>query len=150
MSDPEQLAGLETREMEIVDRFGDWHHLIGLKAHEQFWKEGFEMTSRKDFRSECSVQHVRLIGLNSAIVQGKVSCDENRTEGWRGHSAIFRNSYVGRRQGPRHVANFCAGHCATEFPGARTGKYSLFWPNVGFEVREASKTWSHRRWIALR
>jgi len=117
--------------MEIVERFGDWHHLIRLKAHEQFWKEGFEMTSRKDFRSECSVQHVRLIGLNSAIVPGKVSSDENRTEGWRGHSAIFRNSYVGRRQGPRHVANFCAGHCATDSQEQEQGSTPSFGQTSG-------------------
>jgi len=46
-SDPERLAALETPEMEIVDRFGDWHHLIGLNAREHFWKDGFDMTSRK-------------------------------------------------------------------------------------------------------
>jgi len=63
------LAALETREMEIVDRFGDWHHPIGLEAREQFWKDGIDMTSRKDFRPECTVQHVRLIGLNAAVVQ---------------------------------------------------------------------------------
>ena len=68
-SDPERLAALETREMEIVDRFGDWHHPIGLEAREQFWKDGIDMTSRKDFRPECTVQHVRLIGLNAAVVQ---------------------------------------------------------------------------------
>jgi len=55
--------------MQIVDRFGDWHHPIGLEAREQFWKDGIEMTSRKDFRPECTVQHVRLIGLNAAVVQ---------------------------------------------------------------------------------
>ena len=68
-SDPERLAALETREMEIVDRFGDWHHPIGLEAREQFWKDGIDMTSRKDFRPKCTVQHVRLIGLNAAVVQ---------------------------------------------------------------------------------
>ena len=68
-SDPERLAALETREMEIVDRFGDWHHPIGLEAREQFWKDGIDMTSRKDFRPECTVQHVRLTGLNAAVVQ---------------------------------------------------------------------------------
>jgi hypothetical protein len=72
-SDPGRLAALETREMEIVDRFGDWHDLLGLNAREQFWKEGFEITSRKDFRPECSVLHVRLIGLTAAIAQVKVS-----------------------------------------------------------------------------
>jgi len=55
--------------METVDRFGDWHHPIGLEAREQFWKDGIDMTSRKEFRPECTVQHVRLIGLNAAVVQ---------------------------------------------------------------------------------
>src|SRR5262249_12984318 len=72
-SEARLLAALETREMEIVERFGDWHGLLGLQGREQFWKEGFEMTSRKDFRLECSVLHVPLIGLTSAIAQVKVS-----------------------------------------------------------------------------
>jgi hypothetical protein len=76
MGNPERLAALETQEMEIVDRFGDWHHLIGIKAREHFWEDGFEMTSRKDFRPECSVQHVRLIGRNVAIVEVTVSFDD--------------------------------------------------------------------------
>ena len=74
-SDPKRLAALETGEFDIVDRFGDWHDLIGLKAREQFWNDGFEMTSRKDFRPECSVQHVRRIGLNAAIAQVALSYD---------------------------------------------------------------------------
>ena len=75
-SDPERLAALETPEMEIVDRFGDWHHLIGLKARAQFWKDGFDMTSSKDFHPECFIQHARLTGLKAAIAQVTVSYDE--------------------------------------------------------------------------
>jgi len=75
--------------MEIVDRFGDWHDLLGLKIREQFWKEGFEITSRKDFCPECSVLHVRLIGLATAIAQVKGG---NRVERWHPHSVIFGNS----------------------------------------------------------
>jgi hypothetical protein len=70
------LAALETQELEIVDRFGDWHHLIGIKAREHFWEDGFDMTSRKHFRPECTVQHVRLIGRNVAIGQVTVSFDD--------------------------------------------------------------------------
>jgi len=62
--------------MEIVDRFGDWHHLIGFKARAQFWKDGFDLTNRKHFRPKCFIQHVRLIGLNAAIAQVTVSYDE--------------------------------------------------------------------------
>jgi len=75
-SDPERLAAMETREIEIVDRFGDWHHLIGLKARMHFWEDGFGVVSRKDFRPACTVEHVRLIGLKVAVVQMKVSYDE--------------------------------------------------------------------------
>jgi hypothetical protein len=75
-SDPKRLAALETREVQIVDRFGDLHRLIGLKAREHFWEDGFEVTSRKDFRPKCTVRHVRLIGLNAAIAQVVVSYDE--------------------------------------------------------------------------
>ena len=75
-ADSERLAALETQEIEIVDRFGDWHHLIGLKARQSFWADGLDMTSRRDFLPECTVQHVRLIGLNTATAQVKVSYDE--------------------------------------------------------------------------
>ena len=75
-SDPERLAALETREIEIVDRFGEWRHLIGLKARVHFWEDGFDVVSRRDFRPVCAVEHVRLIGLNAAVVQVKVSYDE--------------------------------------------------------------------------
>ena len=70
---------METRQKEIVDRFGDWHLLIGDKARKQFWEDGFDVTSRKDFRPSCSVQHVRLIGLNIAIAQVTVSYNEGIT-----------------------------------------------------------------------
>lgn len=75
-SAPERLAALETWEMEIVDRFGERHHLIGLKAREHFWEDGFDFVSRRDFRPACVLQQVRLIGLNAAVVQVKVSYDE--------------------------------------------------------------------------
>lgn len=53
-SDPERLAALETREIEIVDRFGEWHHLIGLKARVHFWEDGFDVVSRRDFGQNAS------------------------------------------------------------------------------------------------
>src|SRR6516162_6900655 len=61
-SDPERLAAMETRETEIVDRFGEWHHVIGLKARVHFWDDGFGVVRRKDFRPACTVEHVRRIG----------------------------------------------------------------------------------------
>ena len=75
-SDPARLAALETREIEIVDRFGEWHHLIRLRARVHFWEDGFDVVDRRDFRPACAVDHVRLIGLNGAVVQVKVSYDE--------------------------------------------------------------------------
>jgi hypothetical protein len=71
--DPERLAALETGEIEIVDRFGDWYHLIGLKSRERFWEDGFDMIRREEFRPECAVKHVRLIRSEVAIVQATVS-----------------------------------------------------------------------------
>ena len=76
MTDPGRLAALETQEMEIVDRFGDWHQLIGPKARERFWADGLDVMARRDFRPECTVQHVRLIGSNAATAQVRVSYDE--------------------------------------------------------------------------
>jgi hypothetical protein len=58
-SDPKGLAVLETGEFEIADRFGDWHDLIGLKARERFWADGFAMIRREEFSPQCTVQHVR-------------------------------------------------------------------------------------------
>lgn len=62
--------------MEIVDRFGDWHHLTGLKDRERFWREGFDMIRTKDFRPQCIIEHVRLIRLDVAIVQARISYDQ--------------------------------------------------------------------------
>lgn len=75
-SDSERLAALEMSEVEIVDRFGDWHHLTGLKDRERFWGEGFDMIRTKDFHPECAIEHVRLVRLDTAIVQARVSYDE--------------------------------------------------------------------------
>ena len=74
-SDSERLARLEMSEVEIVDRFGDWHHLTGLKDSERFWREGFDMIRSKDFHPECTIAHVRLIRLDIAIVQASVYYD---------------------------------------------------------------------------
>jgi hypothetical protein len=59
-----------------VDRFGDWHHLTGLKDRERFWREGFDVIRTKDFHPECTIEHIRLIRLDFAIVQAKVSYDQ--------------------------------------------------------------------------
>jgi ketosteroid isomerase-like protein len=75
-SDPERLVALETGEIEIVDRFGDWHHLIGLKDREGFWEDGFDMIRRKDFHPACTVEYVRLIRSDVAIVQATVSYNQ--------------------------------------------------------------------------
>jgi hypothetical protein len=75
-SDPERLAVLEMMEVEIVDRFGDWHHLTGLKDRERFWREGFDVIRTKDFRPECTIEHVRLIRPDVAILQARISYDQ--------------------------------------------------------------------------
>jgi ketosteroid isomerase-like protein len=74
-SDPERLAALEMTEVEIVDRFGDWHHLTGRRDRERFWREGLDMIRTKDFRPECSIEHARLIRPDVAIVQARISYD---------------------------------------------------------------------------
>lgn len=74
--DPERLATLETREVEIVDRFGDWRHLTGLRERERFWREGFDMIRTRDFHPECTIEHVRLIRSDVAIVQARVSYNQ--------------------------------------------------------------------------
>lgn len=75
-SDPKRLAAMEIAEVEIVDRFGDWHHSTGLMDRERFWREGFDVIRRKDFHPECTIEHVRLIRSDVAIVQARVSYDQ--------------------------------------------------------------------------
>jgi hypothetical protein len=72
-SDTKGLAALETGEFEIVDRFGDWHDLIGLKARKHFWAEGFAMIRREEFSPQCTVQRVRLTRWNGGFAQVTVS-----------------------------------------------------------------------------
>lgn len=62
--------------MEIVDRFGDWRHLTGLRERERFWREGFDMIRTRDFHPECTIEHVRLIRSDVAIVQARVSYNQ--------------------------------------------------------------------------
>ena len=75
-SDPERLAAMEMAEVEIVDRFGDWHHSTALIDRERFWREGFDVILRKDFHPECTIEHVRFIRSDVAIVQARVSYDQ--------------------------------------------------------------------------
>jgi ketosteroid isomerase-like protein len=74
-SDSERLVPLEMNEVEIVDRFGDWHHLTGLKDRERFWRAGFDMIRSKDFHPKCTIEHVRVIRSDIAVVQTRVSYD---------------------------------------------------------------------------
>lgn len=78
-SDPVRLAGLEMMEVEIVDRFGDWHHLNGLRGRERFWREGFDMIPTEEFHPTCAIEHVRAIRSDLAIAQAKVSYDQGIT-----------------------------------------------------------------------
>lgn len=73
---PERLAALEMTQVEIVDRFGDSYHLTGLKNRERFWRQGFDMIRTKDFRPECTIEHVRLVRLDVAVVQASVSYNQ--------------------------------------------------------------------------
>jgi hypothetical protein len=75
-ADPERLTALEMSEIEIVDRFGDWRHLTGLKDRERFWREGFDMIRSRDFHPKCSVEHARVIRSDIAIVQARVSYNQ--------------------------------------------------------------------------
>ena len=75
-SNAKRLAALETAEIEIVDRFGDWHHLIGAKTRQRFWRDGFDMIRPEHFQPKCTVQHVHLIRQNTAIAQVTVHYDE--------------------------------------------------------------------------
>lgn len=69
---PKGLAELATEEIEIVDRFGDWHDLIGLKAREHFWADGFAIdTPGRIFSTMHS--STCFTRWNAGIAQGTVS-----------------------------------------------------------------------------
>jgi hypothetical protein len=71
--DARQLAALSTGEVQIIDRFGKGHHLIGATDHERFWNEWFGTISKKDFHPECALQFARFIRPEVAILQARVS-----------------------------------------------------------------------------
>jgi ketosteroid isomerase-like protein len=75
-SDADRLAASEMLEVEIVDRFGDWHHLTGLQDRERFWREGFDIIRSKDFNPQCIIEDVRLIRLDVAIAQARITYDQ--------------------------------------------------------------------------
>jgi hypothetical protein len=70
--DARQLAALGTGEVQIVDRFGKGHHLIGAADHERFWNEWFATIVKKDFHPECTLQYARFIRPEVAILQARV------------------------------------------------------------------------------
>jgi len=53
-----------------------WHDLIGLKAREHFWADGFAMIRQEEFSPQCTVQHFRLTRWNAGIAQVTVFYNE--------------------------------------------------------------------------
>jgi hypothetical protein len=70
--DSRQMASLETNDVEIVDGFGELHLLTTREGRESFWADGFEMIEPKQFRPQCTFQHIQLLDPEAAVVQIKV------------------------------------------------------------------------------
>jgi len=70
---PARIAELQAPEVEIVDRFGGFHHLSARTDQEHFWAEGFDIIQTGQFHPQCEVVDVVFINPDSAVVHTKVS-----------------------------------------------------------------------------
>jgi hypothetical protein len=68
-----ELAGLESPDIEIVDRFGELHVAKQQRDEERFWAEGFEMIRRDDFHPVCTVEEIRSTRPDVVIVHADIS-----------------------------------------------------------------------------
>jgi len=71
--DEKKLAGLESPDIEMVDRFGELHTAKHRSDEERFWAEGFEMIRREDFHPVCTIEEIRSTGPDVMIVHAEVS-----------------------------------------------------------------------------
>ena len=67
--DAKQVAKLETPDMETVDRFGELHVPSGRDENEKLWSDSFEVISGNAEHPVVTIDHIRLIRPDVAIVQ---------------------------------------------------------------------------------
>ena len=67
--DAKQIAKLETPDMETVDRFGELHVPLGRDENERLWSDSFEVISANAKYPAVTIDHIRLIRPDVAIVQ---------------------------------------------------------------------------------
>jgi len=67
--DAKRLAALETPDVEIVDRFGEIHLPSGRDENEKFWSDGFEMMSENTPPSAATINGIRFLRHDVALVQ---------------------------------------------------------------------------------
>lgn len=68
-----ELAALESPDVEIVDRFGELHVAKQRTDEERFWAEGFEMIRREDFHPVCAIEEIRSTRPDVVIVHADIS-----------------------------------------------------------------------------
>jgi ketosteroid isomerase-like protein len=68
LRDAKSLAALESADVEIVDRFGELHHLTDRKNSEGLWADTFEQLSDQSTAPECTIEKIRFIDPGVAIV----------------------------------------------------------------------------------
>jgi hypothetical protein len=71
--DEKELAALESRNIEIVDRFGELHLAKQRSDEEHFWSEGFEMILRADFHPLCHIAQIRAIRSDVVVVHADIT-----------------------------------------------------------------------------
>jgi ketosteroid isomerase-like protein len=66
--DAKALAALESPDVEIVDRFGELHRGRGREDNKRLWADSFEPISSRSAAPECTIEQIRLIRADVAIV----------------------------------------------------------------------------------
>jgi uncharacterized protein (TIGR02246 family) len=67
--DAKRLAALETPDVQAVDRFGVLHLSSGRSENEKLWADSFEVVSRNTTPPVVTIDHIRLIRPEVAVVQ---------------------------------------------------------------------------------
>jgi len=67
--DAKQLAALETPEVEVLDRFGKLRLPAGRNENETLWSDTFEAVSRSTRPPTVTVDHIRFLRPDVALVQ---------------------------------------------------------------------------------
>src|ERR1700720_3900386 len=68
-----ELAALESPDVEIVDRFGELQVAKQRTDEEHFWSEGFEMIRREDFHPVCDIEQMRSTRPDIAVVHAQIA-----------------------------------------------------------------------------